>query len=228
MSADAPNPPEGFHYGGKYGWVYQDSKSFDDMQNIFKEKYLQQKIIKLKIWSGKKDGSDVIYGIQAFYKNINTGKLTITDEYKGDGFQTVEEFNIKSNEYLNKFYVRFDTELITRVGFETNKGNKFIVGDGKGEDKYIKINDGNNIIITIYGCYNKYLEAIGVGYVERNWYLKKMCFGYFELRFKFKKDENFKNEWLKKYDNLNLFEKALLKTCILPDAAFTQIIRFCF
>ena len=227
MSADAPNPPEGFNYGGKYGWVYQDSKSFDDMQNIFKEKYLQQKIIKLKIWSGKKDGSDVIYGIQAFYKNINTGKLTITDEYKGDGFQTVEEFNIKSNEYLNKFYVRFDTE-ITRVGFETNKGNKFIVGDGKGEDKYIKINDGNNIIITIYGCYNKYLEAIGVGYVERNWYLKKMCFGYFELRFKFKKDENFKNEWLKKYDNLNLFEKALLKTCILPDAAFTQIIRFCF
>ena len=227
MSADAPNPPEGFHYGGKYGWVYQDSKSFDDMQNIFKEKYLQQKIIKLKIWSGKKDGSDVIYGIQAFYKNINTGKLTITDEYKGDGFQTVEEFNIKSNEYLNKFYVRFDAE-ITRVGFETNKGNKFIVGDGKGEDKYIKINDGNNIIITIYGCYNKYLEAIGVGYVERNWYLKKMCFGYFELRFKFKKDENFKNEWLKKYDNLNLFEKALLKTCILPDAAFTQIIRFCF
>ena len=227
MSSDAPDPPEGFHYGGKYGWVYQDTKTFDDMQNIFKDKYLQQKIIKLKIWSGKKDGSDVIYGIQAFYKNINTGKLTITDEYKGDGFQTVEEFNIKSNEYLNKFYVRFDTE-ITRVGFETNKGNKFIVGDGKGEDKYIKINDGNNIIITIYGCYNKYLEAIGVGYVERNWYLKKMCFGYFELRFKFKKDENFKNEWLKKYDNLNLFEKALLKTCILPDAAFTQIIRFCF
>ena len=227
MSSDAPDPPEGFHYGGKYGWVYQDTKTFDDMQNIFKDKYLQQKIIKLKIWSGKKDGSDVIYGIQAFYKNINTGKLTITDEYKGDGFQTVEEFNIKSNEYLNKFYVRFDSE-ITRVGFETNKGNKFIVGDGKGEDKYIKINDGNNIIITIYGCYNKYLEAIGVGYVERNWYLKKMCFGYFELRFKFKKDENFKNEWLKKYDNLNLFEKALLKTCILPDAAFTQIIRFCF
>ena len=227
MSADAPNPPEGFHYGGKYGWVYQDSKSFDDMQNIFKEKYLQQKIIKLKIWSGKKDGSDVIYGIQAFYKNINTGKLTITDEYRGEGFEKVEEFKIKTNEYLNKFYVKFDKE-ITRVGFETNKGNKFIVGDGKGEDKYIKFNDGNNIIITIYGCYNKYLEAIGVGYVERDWYMKKMCFGYFELRFKFKKDENFKNEWLKKYDNLNLFEKALLKTCILPDAAFTQIIRFCF
>ena len=111
------------------------------MQNIFKDKYLQQKIIKLRIWSGNKDGSDVIYGIQAFYKNINTGKLTITDEYRGEGFEKVEEFKIKTNEYLNKFYVKFDKE-ITKVGFETNKENKFIVDDGKGEDKYIKINDG--------------------------------------------------------------------------------------
>ena len=111
------------------------------MQNIFKDKYLQQKIIKLRIWSGKKDRSDVIYGIQAFYKNINTGKLTITDEYRGEGFEKVEEFKIKTNEYLNKFYVKFDKE-ITKVGFETNKENKFIVDDGKGEDKYIKINDG--------------------------------------------------------------------------------------
>ena len=31
----------------------------------------------------------------------------------------------------------------------------------------------NNIIITIYGCYNKYLDAIGVGYVERNYIWKK-------------------------------------------------------
>ena len=181
MSEDAPDPPEGFHYGGKYGWVYQESKAFDDMQNLFKEKYIQQKIIKLKIWSGKKEGSDVIYGIQAFYKNLNTGKITITDEYKGEGFDKVEEFEIKSNEYLCKFYVKIDTE-VTKVGFETNKGNQIIVGNGKGEEKYIKLNDGKNIIITIYGCYNKYLDAIGVGYVERNCYLKKMCFGYFELR----------------------------------------------
>ena len=227
MSSDAPDPPEGFHYGGKYGWVYQESKAFDDMQNLFKEKYIQQKIIKLKIWSGKKEGSDVIYGIQAFYKNLNTGKITITDEYKGEGFDKVEEFEIKSNEYLCKFYVKIDTE-VTKVGFETNKGNQIIVGNGKGEEKYIKINDGKNIIITIYGCYNKYLEAIGVGYVERDWYMKKMCFGYFELRYKCKKDETFKNNWLAKYDSLSLFEKALLKTCTLPDAAFIQIIRFCF
>ena len=37
MSADAPNPPEGFNYGGKYGYVYQETKSFDDMQNIFEQ-----------------------------------------------------------------------------------------------------------------------------------------------------------------------------------------------
>ena len=53
---------------------------------------------------------------------------------------------------------------------------------GKEKINILKLMMENNIIITIYGCYNKYLDAIGVDYVERNWYLKKMCFGYFELR----------------------------------------------
>ena len=92
MSADAPDPPEGFNYGGKYGWVYQETHTFDDMQDTFKDKYLQQKIIKIKIWSGKKEGSDVIYGIQAYYKNINTGVITKTKEYRGEGFEKVSEF----------------------------------------------------------------------------------------------------------------------------------------
>ena len=58
--------------------------------------------------------------------------------------------------------------------------------------------------------------------------MKKMCFGYFQLRYKIKKDSNFKKEWLNKLDSLDLFQKAILKTCSLPDAAFTEIIRFCF
>lgn len=226
MSEDAPPPPEGFNYGGKYGWVYQETNTFDDMQDTFKEKYIQQKIIKLKIWSGKKDGSDIIYGIQAFYKNLNTGKITPTKEYKGEGFDKVDEFEILSNEYLCDFKVRIDTE-VTHLGFKTSKNREIDVGNGKGEEKYIKYNGGKYIIISIYGCYNKYLEAIGCGYVDREWYMKKMCFGYFELRYKFKKDEKFKNEWVNKISSLSLFEKALVKTCILPDAAFTEIIRFC-
>ena len=226
MSSSVADPPEGFNYGGKYGWVNQDTKSFDDLLDTFKTKYYLNKLVKLKIWSGKKDESIVVYGIQAFYKNINTGKITETKEYRGDGFDKVEEFEIGPDEYLNKFHVRIDTE-VTQVGFETNKGKSIVVGGTKGEDKYVRLNEGNNIIISLYGNYNKYLEAIGVGYVNREWYMKRMCFGYFQLRFKFKKDDNFKKEWMDKINNLDTYQKAMIKSCSLPDSAFTEIIKFC-
>ena len=226
MTSSVPDVPEGFNYGGKYGWVYQDSKSFDDLQDILKGDYLKYKLVKLKIWSGQKDNSDVLYGIQAFYKNYTTGKIIESPEYKGEGFTKVEEFDIQSNEYLSNFNVRFDTE-ITRVAFKTNKDREFVVGNGKGDDKYVPLNKSKNIIVCIYGAYSKYLDAIGVGFVERDWYMKRMCFGYFELRYKLKKDEDFKKEWYEKINNLDNFQKALLKTCSLPDAPFTEIIKFC-
>ena len=55
MSAYA-DPPEGFKYGGKFGWVYQETHAFDDILDTLRNKYLHQKIIKIKIWSGKKEG----------------------------------------------------------------------------------------------------------------------------------------------------------------------------
>ena len=54
-----------------------------------------------------------------------------------------------------------------------------------------------------------------------------MCFGYFQLRFKFKKDDNFKKEWMDKINNLDTYQKAMIKSCSLPDSAFTEIIKFC-
>ena len=225
MSADA-DPPEGFNYGGKFGWVYQESNTFDDILDTLRYKYLHQKIIKIKIWSGKKEGSDVIYGIQAYYKNLNTGVITKTKEYRGDGFEKVDEFDIPSNEYLKYFKVRIDSE-VTHLGFGTNKKREIDIGNGKGEEKYVRTNDEDNIIISLYGNYNKYLESIGIGYVNREWYMKKMCFGYFQLRYKLEKDNNFKKEWLNKLDSLNLFQKAILKTCSLPDDVFIKILRFC-
>ena len=50
MSSSVADPPEGFNYGGKYGWVNQDTKSFDDLLDTFKTKYYLNKLVKLKIW----------------------------------------------------------------------------------------------------------------------------------------------------------------------------------
>ena len=219
------NLPEGFNYSGKYGAVYQNSIFFDDMGDKFKKDYILNKIVKLRIWSGQKNGCNIVYGIQVSYKNISTGEIISTNEYKGAGFEKVEDFEISGNEYLNKFNVRFDKE-ITQVGFETSKGKKILVGSEKGDANPVKLNNGNNIIVSLYGNYNECLESIGVGYVDRNWYVRKMCFGYFELRYLLKKDENFKKQWIEKMDSLDNFQKAMIKTCTLPDSAFSVIAKF--
>ena len=42
-----------FHYGGKFRWIYQESKHFND-KDFLGDNYLQYKITKIKIWSGKR------------------------------------------------------------------------------------------------------------------------------------------------------------------------------
>ena len=184
-----------FHYGGKFGWIYQNSKHFND-KDFLGDNYLYYKIQKIKIWSGKKDSKDIINGIQVWYKNILDGKLVTPGEFKGDeGNDNVVEFEVKPNEYLTDFHIRIDTE-VTQVGFETNKHNNILVGGTQGEDKIINSNGGDNIIVFLYGAYDNLLHALGVGYVNKKDYMKTLFIGFFQLRHKLKKDEAFKKKCL--------------------------------
>ena len=215
-----------FHYGGKFGWIYQNSKHFND-KDFLGDNYLYYKIQKIKIWSGKKDSKDIINGIQVWYKNILDGKLVTPGEFKGDeGNDNVVEFEVKPNEYLTDFHVRIDTE-VTQVGFETNKHNNILVGGTQGEDKIINSNGGDNIIVFLYGAYDNLLHALGVGYVNKKDYMKTLFIGFFQLRHKLKKDEAYKKKCLENENTLSESDKVLLKTCLLPDTAFNEIIKFC-
>ena len=215
-----------FHYGGKFGWIYQNSKHFND-KDFLGDNYLYYKIQKIKIWSGKKDSKDIINGIQVWYKNILDGKLVTPGEFKGDeGNDNVVEFEVKPNEYLTDFHIRIDTE-VTQVGFETNKHNNILVGGTQGEDKIINSNGGDNIIVFLYGAYDNLLHALGVGYVNKKDYVKTLFIGFFQLRHKLKKDEAFKKKCLENENTLSESDKVLLKTCLLPDTAFNEIIKFC-
>ena len=215
-----------FHYGGKFGWIYQNSKHFND-KDFLGDNYLYYKIQKIKIWSGKKDSKDIINGIQVWYKNILDGKLVTPGEFKGDeGNDNVVEFEVKPNEYLTDFHIRIDTE-VTQVGFETNKHNNILVGGTQGEDKIINSNGGDNIIVFLYGAYDNLLHALGVGYVNKKDYMKTLFIGFFQLRHKLKKDEAFKKKCLENENTLSESDKVLLKTCLLPDTAFNEIIKFC-
>ena len=215
-----------FHYGGKFGWIYQNSKHFND-KDFLGDNYLYYKIQKIKIWSGKKDSKDIINGIQVWYKNILDGKLVTPGEFKGDeGNDNVVEFEVKPNEYLTDFHVRIDTE-VTQVGFETNKHNNILVGGTQGEDKIINSNGGDNIIVFLYGAYDNLLHALGVGYVNKKDYVKTLFIGFFQLRHKLKKDEAFKKKCAEIESTLAESDKVLLTTCLLPDDAFKKIMKFC-
>ena len=215
-----------FHYGGKFGWIYQNSKHFND-KDFLGDNYLYYKIQKIKIWSGKKDYKDIINGIQVWYKNKLDGKLVTPGEFKGDeGNDNVVEFEVKPNEYLTDFHIRIDTE-VTQVGFETNKHNNILVGGTQGEDKIINSNGGDNIIVFLYGAYDNLLHALGVGYVNKKDYVKTLFIGFFQLRHKLKKDEAFKKKCAEIESTLAESDKVLLTTCLLPDDAFKKIMKFC-
>jgi len=219
-----------FRFYPKFGWVYADSsKSFNDKD--FLQHFLNYKLQKIKIWYGNKGDKTVIGGIQTFYKNKITGEIKTSGENKGtEGIENVDELEINSNEFIIKQFIRYDTEIV-QLGYETNKGNKILVGtDSVGEDmtnSLSDLNDGNHIIVTIHGNYRNCLEGIGCGFINKKEYILSLYIGYFQLRFKIKKNEEFKKQYDKLYDKLDISNKALLKTVTLPDTIFNCIMGFC-
>ena len=217
-------------YSGNYGCFDTSSIYFDDSKDLGgnENDFLKYSIKKIKIFSGKKNDNIIIGGIQLTYKNHLTQELKELNMRKGKidyEDEDVETFEIKSNEYLINFYVRIDNE-VTQVGFETNKNNKILVGGNQGENKIINSNGGDNIIVTLYGAYDNLLHSLGVGYVNKKDYMKTLFSGFFQLRYKLKKDEIFKKELKEKEKNLKLDDQFLLRTCLLPDTAFNEIIKF--
>ena len=75
-------------------------------------------------------------------------------------FDDVKEFEIKGDEYLTDFHIRFTTEAeyISQIGFDTSKGNKILIWTEEGEDKTIKSNGGENIILGTVGNVDKKLD----------------------------------------------------------------------
>ena len=217
-------------YTGNYGGLTEESKHWDDLEELGKDTLLKLKIIKIKIYTGTIQDKKVIFGIGITFKNLFTGETLPCREHNGSQqFDDVKEFSIKGDEYLTDFHVRFtnEAEYITQIGFNTNKGNKILIGTEEGEDKTIESNGGENIIVGITGALNKKLDAIGVLYINKKEFIKKRCFALFMLNYLAKNDEQFKKEGEKNYDKLSDEYKYLWKTVTLPDASFSQVIKFC-
>ena len=218
-------------YSFNYGGITPESVFWDDYEEMGEENLLKHKIIKVKIYTGTYSEKKVIFGFSCVFKDLFTGKIKEEKVHKGtEQFEDVKEYDIKGEEYLTDFHIRFnnDAEYITQLGFGTNKKSPcLLVGTEEGEDKTIELNGGDNIIVGSFGCTNKKLDAMGCLYVSKKEYLKRRLLFIFMLRYKIKKDRNFKKAWDEKCNTLPLEFQFLWRTVNLPDAAFSQIIRFC-
>ena len=87
-----------FHRTGKYGWRYPETHEFDDIE-LLGENFLNYIIIKIKVWSGKKNEKTVIVGIQMFFKSIIDGKILTSGIYKGTReVDKCDEFELNPDE----------------------------------------------------------------------------------------------------------------------------------
>ena len=213
-----------------HGEITQESKFWNDFDDIGEEELLKNKIIKVKIFTGKKDGKDVIVGVGFTFKSYSSGEEMPCKEHLGSlQYEDFKELDIKNDEYLTDFRIRvpYDLEYISQIGFKTSKGNELLVGKEDGNELPINSNGGDNIIIGTFGCANKKLDAIGILYVDKKQYLKRKCFALFMLNHLAKTDSDFKKETEEKYAKLEEDYKYLWKTVNLPNAIFSQVVKYC-
>ena len=161
-------------YSPAYGCFNEGYKYWDDLEDLGEKQLLNLKITKIRIYSGKFNGKDVILGVGFTYKDINTGEEKVIEHKGSDDFIDVKEFEINQDEYLTDFHIRFtnDAEYITQLGYSTNKQNSILVGTEEGDDKYIDSNGGKYIIVGSIGCVKKKLDATGILFIDKEKYFQ--------------------------------------------------------
>ena len=218
-------------YSGIYGGIDQESKHWDDFEEMGEDELLKHKIVKITIFTGDYSGKKAIFGVDITYKNLSTGEIKKTQEHRGsEQFLDSKELDIGVGEYLIDFHIRFtnDAEYISQLGFTTNKNQSILEGSEEGEDKTIESNGGENIILGTFGCVNKKLDAMGCLYISKKEYFKKKLFRFFMFRNLVKTNENFKKKWNEKFNELPNDFKYLWRAVNLPDAPFAIIIKYCY
>ena len=212
-------------YSPKYGFFSNDSISFDD-HSILGSNYLQYKPEKIIFYTNE---TAIITGIQTWFRNVVNNNYINSGDNKGLGSKYKHIFIVKPKEYLSQCRIWGSKNNISKIYLETNLGNKFEIGINEGNEIPINsLNYGNKIIISFFGSYNKYLETFGFHIVEKKEYMKVMFTGYFELKKMLKNEDkrNFFIDLINKKE-LGVEDEAILRTCLLPNTPFNEIMKFC-
>ena len=221
------------------GIIPQVKKEFSDF-DLYENDYTYPSIYlkKIKIWTGKPIKTKPNYpkcllGFQFWYVNSLTKEKKDSDyhgcELKGDDI-SVEELEVKDNDYFNKINIGYDSYLINHFKITTKKGRFIEFGKIEEEnEKKIDLNEDDNMITFFSGAYNaRGIHSLKIRYISRKDYVLYKTYDFFLLRTIFKNDENKKEHFLEKenFDKLSYSMKYIFKTCLLPDIIFSSILKY--
>ena len=231
------------------GYWDMNCKKFHDKE-LFDSHYHNFIVLsKIKLWYGtsfdnsqpaltnksSKFQGKYILGIQCEYKNGITGEKKTTDMYCGTlNSNDIEtgELELVDGDYIKKFYICY-YDIISYIEFQTKKGKKLSFGEfDKNSAKTLQINNEEPayMLQSFHGCYDEFgLRALGCSYMKRKNYYILNLFDVFRLRHKFKKEPNEKEKWSSEEEmkKLNIFEKAFLKVCLLPESLCFGVLQYC-
>ena len=213
-----------------FGEIKESSSFFDEESNL--GSYLiNYKLHKIHCYYEKNVG---ISGLQVYYiERMKSQEIKTIDISKKNNTDNIEEQELilESNELIDKITI-YKLEQI--CGFEvfTNKNNKKKFGwcelnDGIGNKIELAEFDGTNCLMGFFGNFNKIegITSLGFYYINKKAFYLFSCLGFFLLRIKLK-NENFKENAIKKLDKIKYSDKAVFKTCCLPDNPFFEIIKY--
>ncbi len=224
-----------------YGYIPKEKIRFCD-KDLFGDDLWKYVILKkIKLWYGTpKSGDDnlkykIIVGIQCVYQNTVSGIKTTTDQHCGDISADdieIKEHELKENDYYTKFYIDMEN-AITHLKFVTKTGEILELGKEKDHTKRtVEFNDDKepNMIHSFVGIYNSFgLRALGCKFILKKDFFLINLIGILRLRHLFKTNEKEKKKWenIEELNKLSFEMKAIAKLCLLPDATFTVVMRYC-
>ena len=121
MSSENDEDESVIKYSAHYGGISSEAKFWEDFEEFGEKQLLNSKITKVKIYLGKFEGKDAIFGIGFTYQNLFNGNEQFVEHKGSDEFIDVKELVIKEGEYLTDFHIRFknDASYISQLGYTT-------------------------------------------------------------------------------------------------------------
>ena len=95
MSEQDEEEKEIIKYTGNYGGINQESKFWEDLEDMGEEELLKNKIVKIKIYSGHYQGKEAIFGVGIVHKNLSPTKILVFKESLNEN-----ELQIKISDFL--------------------------------------------------------------------------------------------------------------------------------